>query len=242
MNESMQYINISRQNIRFDKLFPRFNEYICFKNLKIDNESIHYITTPLEAKKICGIILKHLTKFKPIDQSTIVDGTGGVGGDTIMFCSMFERVISIELLKERYEMLKHNINQYKFTNATIMNGNSTDIIPNLGSIDVIYIDPPWGGSSYKEKELLRLNLGNFPIEQFVKNCFNLITSPKIIVIKLPKNYDLEYLFNCLNDMCDIYLYELNKMNILAIEKKQSEKQQEITMQIQEPIDQKQELS
>lgn len=205
-------------NINFNKLFPKFSEYIDFKSLKIDDESIHYITTPYGSKKICEIISKHIIKYVPIDIITIVDCTGGVGGDTLMFCSMFKKVISIELSKDRYDMLKHNVEQYKFTNIEIINGNSIDIVSKLKSIDVIYIDPPWGGASYKEKESIRLFLSELSIEIFIKKCFNTMCI-KLCVVKLPKNYDLEYLFNCISDICDIYLYKLNKMNILAIEKK-----------------------
>ena len=94
-----------------------------------------------------------------------------------------------------------------------------DAIENL-DIDVIHVDPPWGGKDYKTKVNLRLNFGTIPIETFVINSFTndeIITKPLIISLKLPKNYDIEYLFENLDKICEIYLYELEKFNIIILE-------------------------
>lgn len=215
-----QQIDMNKK-IYLDKLFPKING-VNIQNLLIDNETVSYITTPIESKKISDIILKHSVKYKTAKETTIVDATGGAGGDTISFCNFFGSVISIEMDVDRFEHLKHNINQYQFKNITTINGDSTIIIPRISYIDVIYIDPPWGGKDYKTKENLRLSLGSIELETFVLNCFDkehVLSSPNIIVLKLPKNYDIKYLFDILSDKLDIYLYELKKINILIIEKK-----------------------
>ena len=83
------------------------------------------------------------------------------------------------------------------------------------------MDPPWGGKDYKSKENLRLVLGNIELEAFLLNCFNKEYStaiPSVVALKLPKNYDIKYLFGLLSEKLDIYLYELKKINILIIEK------------------------
>lgn len=209
-------------HIYIDKLFPKING-VLLNNLLIDYESISYITTPYESKKILDIISKHISKYKQPKESNIVDATGGVGGDSISFCTIFSSVISIELDSKRYGYLKHNLEQYNFKNYTIINGDSNIIIPKLQYIDVIYIDPPWGGKCYKTKDNLRLSLGDINIEMFILNCYNneiTISSLKVITLKLPKNYDLKYLFEMLNEKFDIYLYELKKINIIIIEKKE----------------------
>ena len=209
------------KKIYLDKLFPKTNG-VNVQNLLIDFESVSYITTPSESKKISEIIVKHLAKHKNAKEATIVDATGGVGGDTISLCNFFGSVISIELDPIRFEYLKHNVNEYQFKNVTTINGDSTIIIPKIPYVDAIYVDPPWGGKEYKSKDNLRLLMGVTELESFVLNCFNKefsLACPSIIALKLPKNYDIKYLFEMLSEKLDIYLYELKKINILIIEKK-----------------------
>jgi len=211
------------KKIYFDKLFPKLNN-VNIQNLLIDYESISYITTPSESRLVANIIATKISQYKPPKECNIIDATAGVGGDSIMFCTTFGSVISIELDRQKYEYLKHNLDQYNFKNVNVLNGDSIIIIPKLQFVDIIYIDPPWGGKSYKTKENLRLTMGNVFIETFVQTCFNenfTSSPPKIIVLKLPKNYDLKILYETLNDIFDIYLYNLKKINILLIEKKQT---------------------
>jgi len=212
---------IHNKKIYLEKLFPRLRG-VNLQNLSIDYESISYITTPSESKLIADIIATKISMYKPPKECNIVDATGGVGGDSIMLCATFGSVISIELDQLRYSYLKHNLEQYNFKNVTPINGDSVAIIPKLQFIDVIYIDPPWGGKNYKSKENLRLALGDVLIETFVEKCFDkniTMCFPKIIALKLPKNYDLKILYEILNVRFDIYLYELKKLNILLIENK-----------------------
>lgn len=209
------------KKIFFDKLFPKMNG-VSLNNLKIDTESISYITTPHESKKITDIIVKHISNSKNAKDSVLIDATGGVGGDTIMLATQFGSVISIEIETDRYNLLKHNVEEYKYNNITVINGDSLIIIPKLPHVDVIYVDPPWGGKDYKTKENLRLLLGTTELESFILNCFNseiMICIPKLMALKIPKNYDLKYLYEKISHMFDIYLYQLKKINILVLEQK-----------------------
>ena len=47
-------------------------------------------------------------------------------------------------------------------------------------------------------------------------------TPKLVVLKLPNNYDLKYLYNKVNNKCKIFLYNLNKMFIIVLESKNIE--------------------
>lgn len=223
-NNILTQSNETSQNTKkiiINKLFPQV-ENVNLKNLLIDEESMTYITTPQETKKIFNITIPHINKYKKISSCTAVDATGGAGGDTITCCQNFQSVISIEIDYQRYTYLKNNVEQYNFKNCTIMHGDSTTIIPKIQYCDVIYVDPPWGGSDYKTKSNLKLSLGDTEIETFILNCFDkdiTISPPKVMVIKLPKNYNLKYLFERLKITLDVYLYELKKMIILVIEKK-----------------------
>ena len=211
------------QKIYLDKLFPRINN-VNIQNLKIDHESVSYITVPTESRKTVEIICKHITKHKPAKDTFIVDVTAGVGGDTISFCNTFGSVVSIEIDESRFEKLVNNIEQYGFKNCVPMNGNSIAILPKLLYADVIYIDAPWT-DAYKTSKSLRLSLGDVELETIVLDCFNkeiIPSQPKIVALKMPKNYDIKYFFERVSPELDIYLYNLRKINILIVERKVKE--------------------
>lgn len=209
------------KKIFMHKLFPKIRN-VNFKNLMIDETTMTYITTPYETKKIFNDIAPHINKYKKFNKCTIVDATGGAGGDTITFCQFFQSVVSIENDSARYLYLKNNIEQYGFQNCSVLKGDSTLICPKIPYCDAIFVDPPWGGSTYKSKENLELYLGDMRIETFVLRCFDpeiMMSPPKVVALKLPKNYNLKFLFDMLQEKLDIYIYEHNKLNILVIEKK-----------------------
>jgi hypothetical protein len=112
---------------------------------------------------------------------------------------------------------------------------------------VIFIDPPWGGADYKNSDTLTLKLGDITIEDLINNIINKFSNyyenllesiiepsertkiilnnynNKLIVLKLPKNYDIEYFYTYLKSInvkhynVKTYLYILNKMLIIIVE-------------------------
>ncbi len=209
--------------IHKDILFPKING-VNVEDLKVDWDCVSFITPPYDSKRIARIIIKHIKKYKALTKDvTVVDATACVGGDTIMLCSTFGKVIAIELDTMRHDNLAHNIKQYKFNNVELLNGDSTIIIPQLPIIDVIFLDVPWGGKDYKLQEKLRLDFGNFSLEQFILNCFNKQISqcpPKVVVSKMPKNYDIEFFESMMFPEYIVTVHDqLKKMNIIVIEKK-----------------------
>lgn len=216
------YILNMEKKIYVDRIFPFLKKREDYKSLKIDAESLMYVTNFRDSEQICNIVCDHIKKIKNPMDSVLIDATGGVGGDTITFAKKFQQVISIELDAQRYGFLKNNIDTYKLNNVININGDSLAIIPKLTNIDVIYIDPPWGGKSYKDKAIMRITMNNMELEDIIINFLSndLMTMiPKLIAIKLPKNYDLKYMYDKLTGVGKnmIYLYELAKMHIITIE-------------------------
>jgi 16S rRNA G966 N2-methylase RsmD len=216
------YISHMEKKIYVDKIFPLLKQREDYKNLKIDTESLMYVTNYRDSAQICNIVCEHIKKIKNPSDCVLIDATGGIGGDTITFAKRFLQVISIELDKHRYDFLKNNIDIYKFKNVIDINGDSLAIIPKLPSIDVIYIDPPWGGKSYKDKKMLRITMNDIELENIIIDFLSsekMLSVPKVIAIKLPKNYDLKYMYDKLTGVGQntMYLYELQKMYIVTIE-------------------------
>ncbi len=218
MNHSYKKINTNKKTLI--RLFPYINNKNNINDLKIDNDSIHYISIREVADIITKIIKKHIYNISNININniTITDATAGVGGNTISFCKHFKNVNAIEINDTRYNFLVNNINVYNLKNIKLYNDNCLNVIADLYH-EVVFIDPPWGGKYYKNVNKLLLKISSVKIEIIINNLLNKsITKhpPKLIVLKIPKNYDLSYLHNQIKSN-KIFLYSLKKMYIIIIE-------------------------
>jgi 16S rRNA G966 N2-methylase RsmD len=167
----------------FYDLFP-FTEYN--NKLQYDNEGLYSITNYKEADYISKIIKSNFIESNNLN---ILDGTGGLGGNTISFCKYFNLVTTIELNKNRFEMLINNINLYNYKNIKLLNTDSIKyLFKNFNNYHIYFFDPPWGGPNYKNFQTISLTLGSKKLKEiafFLKNN----TKDKLLVFKLPYNYD-----------------------------------------------------
>lgn len=246
INDNKFYINN-----RIARIFPQMKNFSNYGKLKIDDDSFSYITIREIAEIISKIISHHLLQFNINPQkTTIVDYTSGVGGNVLSFSKYFQNVYAVELSTLRAEYLKNNINVYGFKNINVINESAIDYNANSmikENPNVIFVDPPWGGSDYKNIEMLTLNLGQVPIENLVldiverfseyyRNLLSNVTDQierqkislnnfnnKLIVFKLPKNYNIEHFYKFIKNInskyyvLKTYLYILNKMLIVIVE-------------------------
>jgi len=206
--------------ILLDKLFlpvdsiEKKNIYIDKKKLQIDRESLYSITLPQTSHDIVQIIINHISKKKINHQNcSIIDATAGVGGDTISFSFNFKIVYSIEINTNRYSFLLNNLKIYNIKNVITYNNSCLNLFNDIIS-DIVFIDPPWGGRSYKYFKNIKLCLDNKPIEQICLDLLSKQIPPKFIIIKLPNNYcfDNFYIHNI-----NIYKYSLHKMIIIVVD-------------------------
>jgi 16S rRNA G966 N2-methylase RsmD len=205
--------SISSNNDKNIKLFPKINNNLNDnKELLSDDVGRYSISLPKDAEIITSLINYHINKINmSIDNLIITDSTAGVGGNSISFSKKFKSVNSIEIDDKRFSFLKNNINFYNISNVNLIKTDYLKIIENLIQ-DIVFIDPPWGGRSYKKKERLTLQLSDTPLEQI---CVRLKKTCKLVVLKLPLNYDLNTLFKPIN--ATIYKYKIKKMYIIVIE-------------------------
>lgn len=201
------------------RLFPYIEDKARAAKLKIDLDSIYYISIREHAEKISTIIESYLNKLKiKSEDAVITDATAGVGGNSISFGLKFKKVNSIEIDKQREKYLKNNIDIYNLKNIKTFNGDCTKILDKIEDHQVVYIDPPWGGKFYKKHETLQLKIGTVSLEVLCNCLLNdkiMKKVPEIIVIKLPTNYDLTHLYNVVKSD-RIYFHNLKKMYILII--------------------------
>jgi 16S rRNA G966 N2-methylase RsmD len=163
----------------FNKNSKHFS-YIDQNNFKITDEGKYSVTFPVEANIISNLIISYFGS-----NLTILDGTANVGGNTISFSRYFKNVISIELDKKNYNAMKNNINLYDIKNVQTINGNTLEYLSNI-KYDLLFLDPPWGGSNYKKSSVLDLKLGNKYISDLIIDMKKL--NKKGIIFKLPKNF------------------------------------------------------
>jgi predicted RNA methylase len=241
INDEKFYINN-----KIARIFPILKNFNNFSKIKIDEDSFSYITIREIAEIISKIICYHLLEHNLNPQkSIIVDYTSGVGGNVLSFGKFFKTIYAIELDESRAEFLKNNIGVYGFKNINVINKCAiefnNDEMLNINP-NVIFIDPPWGGTNYKNNDNLTLTLGKIKLEELVIDIVKKFSEQyiqiinlnpkeknnnynnKFIILKLPKNYNIEYFYkyikandNFINYNICMYLYILNKMVVIVCE-------------------------
>jgi precorrin-6B methylase 2 len=159
--------------------------------LQMAPNSAYSITKPKDAKQIEQFINKHIGG----KNLAILDGTANVGGDVINFGlnpNVF-RVVAIEINPETFAMLENNIRVFKLEKKIrAIHGNSLDIIGKCADgehFDILFLDAPWGGTSYKTQKFLDLEMSGKKLVDVVKmaqKCRNIDN----IILKIPFNYNL----------------------------------------------------
>lgn len=173
------------------KIFPDCENLKDFDKLKYDTEGLYSISLPNDAQLISLFIINNMVNnngdYDNIKKYyTIVDGTAGIGGNTISFSKYFSKVISYEINKNRFNMLANNLKIYNLKNTEIYNCDSTIEFVNS---HVYFFDPPWGGPEYKKTKNLKLKLSKNKLIDII-NRIKSINNKAKICFKLPYNYDL----------------------------------------------------
>ena len=195
------------------KIFPKEN---CsnIKNLKYDNEGLWSISYP----DLADSLSKHIKVFdnESFKLDTIIDATAGIGGNVLSFAKSFKNVYSIEIDKKRYNYLKNNVDNYSYNNITCILGDSIKLINEGLTVindnpDVLFFDPPWGGPSYKYEKDIELKIGDYNLNQIIDIIYDL-KKVKLVVLKLPFNYNFLELISFCNDKSLITQFNIIKEN------------------------------
>jgi len=228
-------------NSKIARIFPKINNIghnknnINYSNIKIDEESLSYITIREIADVTSKIIINYLLKYNMNPNNVnIIDYTSGVGGNVLSFAKYFRHVYAVEIDKLRSEYLKNNVLVYNYNNVTIFNESCIEFNKNIIdlNLNVIFIDPPWGGGLYKNKKDLQIILkddkNEISLEKFILEIINNLSKTryfnkfkcyenKFIFLKLPLNYNIDEFYNIIKNYCkDIEIHILQKMLIITI--------------------------
>jgi len=174
------------------KFFP-YKRNVELNKLQMANNSAYSVTKPNNAHQIQSI----LDKIVPNKALVILDGTANVGGDTINFGlnPNVSKIISVEKNKDTFNKLVNNIKVYGLeSKVEAINGDIVQILEACTPhhIDLLFLDAPWGGPSYKTANFLDLQLSGIKLYDVVKKavkCNNI----DFLVLKVPYNYNTKNL-------------------------------------------------
>ena len=184
------------QNINLEKYFAREDIDKALSNkkvLKITDKGLYSISKYYDAKWISDIIIKFLTS-ENVDYSSenIIDGTAGIGGNTINFSKYFKFVYAIEINNVHFNVLNNNLEALAIKNVATYMDNFLNILNEVNNSNIYFLDPPWGGKSYKNYKYFNLKIGKLPIY----NIINILYDQKIkyVILKAPVNLNLSSIY------------------------------------------------
>ena len=198
---------------------------ILFKGTDFENVTTSEIAEQIEAKKRCQAKLpkwfntKNIYypnklnieqtssevaanyKAQLISGSTLIDLTGGLGVDCILFSKKFKSVTHCEINTKLSEIVAHNLQQFKINNIqTIPFDGISYLQEKIRKCDWIYIDPSRRNDSKEKVFLLKDCLPNIP-----DNLNILFEHCESILIKTSPILDLKSAINELNFVKEIHI-------------------------------------
>ena len=176
--------SIGKVDVLFADLKPEQRKLI-----QLDTVALFSVTDMLNSKTI-NKILNALCSCINISTKkvTITDGCACVGGNVLAFSDIFKTVHAIEIDETRCKMLKYNMEEVcKKTNVKVYNDDYSKTYMTY-SQDIIYLDPPWGGTQYTttDKED-KLYLGKTTLIEYV-NLLQTVCS--VCTARVPSHYDV----------------------------------------------------
>jgi 16S rRNA G966 N2-methylase RsmD len=178
----------------------------------ISDEYTYLYTCENQSLQILYIFKKYCknlsAELKSINDYTIVDATSGMGGNSLHFCKYFKYVYCVDISSYVMNYLENNLKEY--TNKYIINENCLDIIKII-KYNVIFFDPPWGGSSYKYQKSLNLYLNGLNVNDIIETLF-MNKDLKIIGLKAPINFNINH--NTLWKLTIHNIYKNDNINVL----------------------------
>jgi 16S rRNA G966 N2-methylase RsmD len=157
--------------------------------IKLDQEALYSVTDSETADKMTSII----SRLPGVSRSsTITDLTACVGGNVVSFARVFRNVNAVEIDPVRFKLLKYNVSEIlgHENNVVFRQGDAIEEAALIRQ-DVIFIDPPWGGTDYmKCCDPLNLYLSGRNIGELCENVFG--KNARHVAIKVPVNFDVNH--------------------------------------------------
>lgn len=168
------------------------------RKLRFSDVSL-YSSTPTDQAKYTAELLTTYYPTEVLKTKVLMDATACIGGNTWIFADYVKTVIANELSKLHFSMLKNNMAVMGKNNVVASNENYLDIYL-TSKQDIIFFDPPWGGSDYKQASEVEIELldsdGNpKKIDEIILGLLQYRC--ETLIMKLPANYPIKKIIdNC----------------------------------------------
>jgi hypothetical protein len=179
---------------------------INYNKLLFTDESIYSVSKIEGSKKLYEVIQNY---FTDTSNMIITDATANIGSECVYMASKFSYVNAIEITKNTYDILQHNIDVLHIKNIGTILGDCFDVLHNIEQ-QIIVVDAPWGGRNYKDNETMHLFLSN---KEIYKLYLTHYTKAKLFVFKVPCNYNIDFFRNKIKEVnVSIDIYDYNKLD------------------------------
>ena len=176
---------ITPKEIEVDNILDYFPPTDKADKLQISNIGKYSIIKPDVAELVSQLIISYFPKsYKKL---VITDACGNMGGATINFAYHFATIQTVEIVPIHCNMLKNNINQYPYAKkkTRVFCADYMNLIDQLEQ-DVVFFDPPWGGTDYKDNKHLNLFLNQVNMADIINY---LLDRTKLVIMRVPRNFN-----------------------------------------------------
>ena len=170
-----------------------------------------YSTTIEYDSEIIAKIMNSSINKQELNEIIVTDATAGIGGNSIYFSKYFDKVNAVEINKNRSTYLQNNINLLNLNNVTVYNDDCLNSCMTLEQ-NVIFIDPPWGGPSYKNSNFVDLYINDLIISDVCKKIHD---KCQYIFLKVPLNFSFN---NFISEVTykRLNIFKLKKMYLILL--------------------------
>lgn len=183
---------------KYEKYFPK-QDGVDHTKLRLSNIGEYSIARPHIAESISETILKDIG-----ESGVVTDAFGNMGGMTIALAKRFSKVNTCEIVPKHCEILQNNLEQYGLLEKVSLTcGDYMNSMKKLTQ-DAIVLDPPWGGTDYKNQKYIDLGMNNVNIICIINK---LLGKAKYIYMMVPHNYKYEDL-KLIDPKCSILMKKL----------------------------------
>ena len=201
--EEVYHLTPSKDKSQYlDTLFPELQGKDITKGFRESSnytkETLAYMSSAKRAKEVAETVVKYL------NPKYLIDASAGIGGNTLGFAleNSIQKVISYEIKRDRWTMLKNNIREYSLDGKIIAYNSPFGIGEDLQLLDlnddkiksstVVYFDPPWLPSGAPINKANYITSGMKFAEKSIENWgkFLIDTEGYLgVIFHLPPNYN-----------------------------------------------------
>lgn len=159
-----------------------------YSRLATDPASRYSSLMPWQLAGVAGVFARLFPN--PAEVRVVIDGTAHIGVDALHFCHLFAKatIYAVEKSRAVFEKLRKNVeNEPRLRPVcdSFLAVARQAAAGAFGRVDLVYLDPPWGGPGYRGAPELALALDETDISVIAADALKFAS---IVVVKAPMNF------------------------------------------------------